>query len=67
MSIPQVMGPHLQFRDTEREVEFLPSLLRIKRSEEVLNSWMKFFVCLFGWFFFGYKNMMKKVKPYIIM
>ena len=30
VSIPQVMGPHLQFRDTEREVEFLPSLLRIE-------------------------------------
>ena len=30
VSIPQVMGPSLQFRDTEREVEFLPSLLRIQ-------------------------------------
>lgn len=30
VSVPQVMGPHLQFLDTEREVEFLPSLLRIE-------------------------------------
>lgn len=29
----------------------LPSLLSRERSEEVLNSWMDFFVCLFGGFF----------------
>ena len=39
------------FPPLEMVDQTLPSLLRIKRSEEVLNSWMKFFVCLFGGFF----------------